>query len=1372
MRPPPSLSALVRAGPSQCDSLLALATKICRLAADIVAIDRALPRAFNAGSTRSRSSSSSQNVSSVAPLACDFLCSRVSAGSLHSSSGRLSPVALWKQQIRVQAYTATRSQSSLSYSTAQRRHASTATASTKQLDTHVDHQANPQSYTPYHSPSTADLPLHRSQDVVANFDTNATKFGSFPPHWIAPWKRRTQRAHNEDSGVNRLFDRAVAEERAEFRPGYRERNDINGITLRRLAGHRLWHLYRQHAHKEMLSLASRVLVARSLATNVHLVTTNKTIWPSYKALRFLYGQRINAILQDCNIMLEKADTSKSRSSSILAHSNLGIALMQPISVALQAQPISALKLMDEVLARCRPDIYTYKNEHEIPGGYMSPINIALHTIMDSLNFEIQGRFGPATIADSISSRPQFFEDDTGLLNDLKEHRVHFSETDHPIKASLEWFMASPHAFLLSHTSAQVFNNCRILFLHCVSQVEDPHELLEELAQDHDAEDPAFAEVCELLLRSILVNKGSEAALEVYDDLWSRGVPMSDSLISRIIQSSKSQGVSARMEAILNRSTGPPGRKVSIKLLRVIAQRWASRNRIDLVQKLLAVLKRRGFTDRDGFSRAIYTELAAARGDVQMVHEKLAELHDFEGRTHEECEEGKSPLNGKAYRQLIQACNRAGDIDLAEHYLTQALERGIRPRTSDFNLLVDMHVRRTNVDAALAIFDEMKEFGVQPDKYTYTILINGFALRRDPESAAHALRAMIAAGVTPDRITYAALLNCYVESGLYDAAIRLFAWMKSHRDVRLRPTIEICNIILKAYVLSSMPVQKVMELVGKVREMGLNPNTNTYALMLQSACDAGLMHLAEEIFTEAERALPSLTGVGYEQGANLYHFTIMIHGYLRLGEHTEAKEYFDEMQSRKLTPSSITWNIMVRSYAHSENEATYDLACTLVSQLVAHESKKTFRPTFSDGTLSPIKSKAPNGLGSKHSPPLVSLYTALMVAQARRGEPEKVENTLKQMSRRTPALSVYTMTPLLDAYRRAGDVETALETFEQIYEAALEAVSSRSHRIYAYPQPKRKEEVSETASNVPTSATRRQDASSRNLLCLPVSIMIDLLSEAGRHEEIAKIWARAKNDGFGFDSDNWNHLAASMARAGQLEEALSVVEYVLYHDPPNAWMRSRVREEGRKLSRTAISVDKEVEGDDPLDLARHSNTDEAVESDGKAREGQKEFDPLPPNTELDPAVSHRSDATSAPSNPPGRRDQLRSDDDPYTEPPFDRPEPSPVFEGEGNTADAEEEFVEPSAYYLDSNPSSPSLTHALSSNMAVRFSPWYAHFGTMEAISQGLADMKETQKVIQLLDRYKNAASLLDLHERKVEIIGNRQRKEAGRSARDLIDGRS
>ncbi len=128
-------------------------------------------------------------------------------------------------------------------------------------------------------------------------------------------------------------------------------------------------------------------------------------------------------------------------------------------------------------------------------------------------------------------------------------------------------------------------------------------------------------------------------------------------------------------------------------------------------------------------------------------------------------------------------------------------------------------------------------------------------------------------------------------------------------------------------------------------------------------------------------------------------------------------------------------------------------------------------------------------------------------------------------------------------------------------------------------------------------------------------MIDLLSSAGRHEEIAKIWARAKKDGFGFDSDNWNHLAASMARAGQLEEALSVVEHVLHRDPPNAWMRSR------------LSADKLTKA--KADAAFEAEVDE-VGVQSESREDEEEaFDPLPADSLLDPASAHGHDATSPP-----------------------------------------------------------------------------------------------------------------------------------------------
>ncbi|SPO22557.1 uncharacterized protein UTRI_01235 [Ustilago trichophora] len=1246
----------------------------------------------------------------------------------------------------------------------------------------MEHHADPSSNLPPGFATNPNLHWHHTTDTAGLFAAPEPGIVARPSHWISAWQGR-KHASRQDKLINVRIHKAIDDERSEFAEGWQDRSDVNGITRRRMFGHRLWHLYRQHAHKESLALSTRVRLADTLAKTASLVTTNKTHSSQSKVLRYLFGRRINAILQDCHLFLANVQATRpSRHQPALPYSNFGIALLQPIAMALQARPISALKVMDDVLLRCRPDIYGYKTNPLLPRDYLSPINLTLQTIFDSIKFELSCPSDHNSLSSPIISHPDFYQDD-GLLDDFRHGRRQQPESKNPISDSIKWFITSPHAFLLSHPA---FRSPRGMFLHCLSQAEDPHLILDQLSQEYDSRDPAFVQTCNFLLRSLL-SKGSEAVLEFYDDLWTRGVPMPSGLVHRIIKESRAQGSSARLETLFHRisqsSTIP---KTSTKVLRTVTRCWAMRNRLDRVNFFLALLQKRRPRGHDNFVRLVTMDLAAARGDVKLLHEKLAEVHDFEASQVDQCAPGRSPLNAKAYGMLIKACNRSDDVDLAELYLTKALERGIAPRSSDFNLIIDLHIRNSNVDAALAVFEQMKEFGVQPDKYTYTILIHGFALRRDPDSAAHTLRAMIDAGRTPDRITYAALLNCFVESGIYDEAIRMFAWMQNHRDVRIRPSIEVCNIILKAYVLSSVPVQKVMQFVSNVRKMRLSPNANTYALMLQSACDAGFMDVAEEVFSEAERCLPDITGSGPGQGANVYHFTIMIQGYLRLGDHAEAKDYFDEMQQRKLSPSSITWSVMVHSYAHSENEANYDLACTLVSQLVADESKRAFRPSsWSAPAAFAGKEKTPTAvekafenhrLPAKHSPSFETLYTVLMVAQAQRGEPDKVERTLRTLARSTPDLSVYAMTPLLDAYRRAGDVDSALRLFDQIYASALELASSKSHRIYAHSSTPDASEPDD--SDPQASAERRRDASSRNVLCLPISIMIDLLSNAGRHEEISKMWARAKKDGFGFDSDNWNHLAASMARAEQLEEALSVVEHVLYQDPPNAWMRSRDQEELRRRHKKDEAV---VEEDG--ELASRRGDDDAETEATEAAEMSKEaeiFDPLPADAPLDPATVHRSDAASPPSTPPNRQHQGRSDDDPYVELPFDRPELY-FSEGEDGIDDEaqrssygqveEDYFVEPSAYYLDSK-SNISLTRDLKSSTAHRFSPWYAHFETMEAISRGLANIREPHKVITLLDKFRTAASLLDLHERKVEIIRERQKEEAVRSARDLIDGRT
>ncbi len=539
---------------------------------------------------------------------------------------------------------------------------------------------------------------------------------SRPPHWTHPWKGQ-DRNDAKEGKLNQLFETTLRNQREEFAAGWEGRHEENGITLRRIQGHHLWQLYQRHAHKGALALNTRIMVANALALAANRTTTNKAHSAQSKSLRCLFGRRIQAILQDCQLYITKTQ------QPALQHDNLRLALLQPISVALQAQPIAALKLMDQVLYRCRPDIYRYKDNAGSTRDHLSPINLTLRTIVDSLNFEIACRPSHETLSQSIRSQPDFFQD-TDMLNDLLDGKTNLVELKDPIQESLIWYIDSPHAFLLSHPA---FRNARSLYLHCLSQAREPQDILDAIAQDRKPDDPGLTQACDLLLRSVMLHRTAEPALELYNDLWSRGVPISPVLLNELIHRSSPEVSSLFLEKALqlrHRAVVPRNiaARLSTKLLKTIVKSSAIQNRPDRMRAVIPELTRRKARNNQHFLSFANMQLHAARGDLKALHDELSQTHDLEARHADDCAPGKKPLTSSAFGLLLKACNSSDDVDLAEHFLTEALERRLKLRSSDFNLVIDVHVRKTNIDAALAIFEQMKEFGVLPDKYTFTTLI--------------------------------------------------------------------------------------------------------------------------------------------------------------------------------------------------------------------------------------------------------------------------------------------------------------------------------------------------------------------------------------------------------------------------------------------------------------------------------------------------------------------------------------------------------------------------------------------------------------------------------------------------------------------------
>jgi pentatricopeptide repeat protein len=156
-----------------------------------------------------------------------------------------------------------------------------------------------------------------------------------------------------------------------------------------------------------------------------------------------------------------------------------------------------------------------------------------------------------------------------------------------------------------------------------------------------------------------------------------------------------------------------------------------------------------------------------------------------------------------------------------------------------------------------------------------------------------------------------------------------------------------------------------------------------------------------------------------------------------------------------------------------------------------------------------------------------IYHPLMDAYAKENRTEDAERLFKNMldCRGEPTLG--TLTVLLDAYRRSGDIEAVRQVWPQIFQLGLK--HSQASSLTG-------EELVEDSMPISPKPSA--------ILCIPLSIYIDALSTAGYHLEIAETWKKFQINNFAFDSHNWNHLTVALVRAGEPERAFEVLERVI------------------------------------------------------------------------------------------------------------------------------------------------------------------------------------------------------------------------------------
>ncbi|KAG6336584.1 hypothetical protein ID866_2493 [Astraeus odoratus] len=496
-------------------------------------------------------------------------------------------------------------------------------------------------------------------------------------------------------------------------------------------------------------------------------------------------------------------------------------------------------------------------------------------------------------------------------------------------------------------------------------------------------------------------------------------------------------------------------------------------------------------------KAMLMHAYAVSGHVETVVELFRDFFPGENR-----EEEPTIVH---YTTVVFAYAQRRDFDGLNHWLKTMMEDGHTPDAHVYSIILESFASQGEVDMVATVLDQMRAANLQPSHIHYTTVIKFLAERRDPASAEAIYKRALHEGITPDRIMITALMNAHVEAGSWAGVIRVFDYLKTSGHHSLRLTIEVYNTLLKAYVLIGTPFHTVSTLFRKLQKIGVRPDAYSYALIIQSACDAGLMNIASDLFVEMKDRIKRWEP---HRGIDVYVLTIILAGHLRLGQKLQAKTIYEDMIACGVQPTPITFSQILQAYGNQGTEESLRIAETFLQGIVQGDSQR--RSWTIPGSLQAALEKL-------HSP-LMSVYS-------KQRNPEAVERLFQAMLDAGGKPSLVSLTILLDVYRRTDNIKAVNEVWEQIWKLALHI--SSVDKLFK----------EDSASTSPSS---RQS----NMLCLPLSIYIDALSATGHHSAVPEVWLKARSHGFSFDSHNWNHLAVALVRAAELDRAFAVVERVI------------------------------------------------------------------------------------------------------------------------------------------------------------------------------------------------------------------------------------
>ncbi|CAM9593340.1 unnamed protein product [Heterosigma akashiwo] len=273
--------------------------------------------------------------------------------------------------------------------------------------------------------------------------------------------------------------------------------------------------------------------------------------------------------------------------------------------------------------------------------------------------------------------------------------------------------------------------------------------------------------------------------------------------------------------------------------------------------------------------------------------------------------------------------------------------------------------------------------------------------------------------------YGLVMQVWAKKGRWQDAL---AAMNELKAAGLEPTLKTCNVALDA--ISHTGQWKLAEAYYKkeILRRGLKPDEVTYGTLIYAYAEGGQPQKALDALAEMRPGAASLTC-----------YNNALHACKEAGWWEQAVGLFDEMEKRKLQPSSYTYSALISACEKAE---AYGKAVELFFKMQnanVEGDERTYNAVISacfKAGMPELANKLLEEMREKGVPPSLQLFTTVAAAAARTGNVPLARQLFPSMEEAGVAPTVQIFTAAMTACLRGGEPRRALKFFEKLGLAGL------------------------------------------------------------------------------------------------------------------------------------------------------------------------------------------------------------------------------------------------------------------------------------------------------------------------------------------------